>query len=475
MTFLRSREPEAPARSTTLVTPAISLAVAIALVVTLATGNGWVFALVLALGVACTQAPIAASVFAVAALLVPNTWLQVGLFYEKAMVGVVLVGALGVMWLRDSNSLRRIVRIAWPRHRVLVAVLLAPLAFITAQVALAPVDWRHAIAERAADYSLALLLGAVILVEPSAVSRRRTAWCLVAVGVVEALLAGLQAGFRDDLVWGGTLSAVQRQEATNIHGYFRGIGTVGHGNSLALVLVLFTCLGAWLLITAGNRRERWFAVLSTLVLVLGVLSSLSRAGMLALGLMLLAAVAYGSRRIHWSKQRVATAAVLIVLVGLAVAVVPPLRHSAERYVPGREAARDAGSGDVRAALVDASMQAFEDRPLAGWGYGADVFVLSHYNPGLWRLGTHSSYLDLLVGGGLIGSAAFLAAALGCAWTLRRVRGSERSLVGLTLVAVLTYAFFETLLAGPALLLIAAIAGFSVWRVAKRRDTPGAAE
>lgn len=475
MTLLRSREDDVLARRVAMLAPAVSLSAAAALIVTLVTGNGWALALVLAVGIVCTQTPSAAAAFAVAVLLTPNIWLSMGLFYEKLMVGAVLIGALVTLWLRDPTSLTRPLRLLVPHAKILTAMLLAPIAFMTMQVVLAPADWRHAIAERAADYALALLLGCLVVAERSADSRRRTAWWLVALGVGEAVLAGLQAAFRGDLVWGGTLNAVQREEATNIHGYFRGIGTVGHGNSLALVLVLVTCIAAWLLVTATTRRERSIAILALVLIVLGVLSSLSRAGMLAIGLMCIGVAFWGVRKITWSRRRVVGAIGLGLLVALALVVVPPLRHSAERFLPGHAAARDAGSGDVRAALGDASLRAFEARPVAGWGYGTDVFVLSRYNPGLWRLGTHDTYLDLLVGGGVVGAALFLAAGLACAWFLRRVKGRERLLIGLTLLVILSYAFFETLMAAPALVLIGAVAGLAAWAAAPEHELPGPAE
>jgi O-antigen ligase len=250
-------------------------------------------------------------------------------------------------------------------------------------------------------------------------------------------------------------------------------GAIGEANELASALVAALAIAGGLALAARNSPVvRNVAVAAAVLCLIGVLFSLSRAGMLALVMVALAMVLVADRR--RGRAAVVALAVIAIVGAWAVSIAPPGERERITRVEG-------GAG--RIDLWTVAWRMVEDRPLTGVGAGNFPVSSPRYllEPGAIMRDefivttpkqAHNIYLQALSELGLPGLVLFLSIilfALGCSVRAARAFGNagdgrlEALAWGFTLGAfgVLVADFFHPeqfskqlwllLAAGPALL------------------------
>jgi len=214
-----------------------------------------------------------------------------------------------------------------------------------------------------------------------------------------------------------------------------------------LLAVACLILGAWLAGRHGGarRRGRWrrlvfgeesyVLLLYTmgLILLAAITMTGSRAGVLAVGIALVALIYLTARRTELG--RASRRQVLTVVLGLAAAVVL-VYALAGAFLGGRVAATAADAGVGRIAGYRMILRAIAEAPLTGYGAGTslDVFFL-HNDGSLWQAFNyaHNIYLGAVVELGLPAAAAlFVAVGLVALQCLRGIarRGRDHAFAAL---------------------------------------------
>lgn len=255
-------------------------------------------------------------------------------------------------------------------------------------------------------------------------------------------------------------------------------------NQLAATLVAALVLAGALL--AGWRRYPSIVVLSSVAIgacVLGIFLSLSRGGLVALGVALVAACLFGGR---W---RPAALVALVVVAGVTVGYFG--------YVAtpqARERVTETQGGTGREDIWAVGWRMVEDEPARGVGAGNFPVASIHYllEPGAIRRDefivdepkvAHNTYLQILAELGVVGLALFvgiLLFSLTCAWRaarrFARVGDLQMELISravlVALVAMLAADFFISDHFSKQLWLLLAF-GPSLLAIARREETPAA--
>ena len=196
-------------------------------------------------------------------------------------------------------------------------------------------------------------------------------------------------------------------------------GLVGTANELASVLVTAMVLaGGLLLALKGSPLLRTLCFSAIAICLIGLFLTQSRAGLIALGTALLAAVVVGGRRRF-------VVAVLVALVSIttigyfAFVATDEVRHRVTTF----------GSGTGRTDIWTVAWRMVEDEPVRGIGVGNFQTASIHYllQPGAILRDefivdrpqiTHNSYLNVLSETGVVGLALFcvvLAAGFVACW------------------------------------------------------------
>jgi O-antigen ligase len=260
-------------------------------------------------------------------------------------------------------------------------------------------------------------------------------------------------------------------------GAARATGTIGDPNELAAALLLGLGLGAGLALSRGGPAVlRLGGAMAVPICAVGIFLSLSRGGLIALGVLLLAGAVLGGR---WR----GVMAVFLVLVATAGV----LYFTEIASLPARERVTTADGGSGRSDLWKIGLRMVKAHPFEGVGVGNFQLVAADYviQPGaLVRAElifsaapkvTHNTYLEVLDEMGIPGFLLFMAivaGSLSCVlraariWSARGDVGMEalaRSAL-LALVGMLAADFFIsqsydkllwTMLAiGPAMLALA---------------------
>ncbi len=250
------------------------------------------------------------------------------------------------------------------------------------------------------------------------------------------------------------------------------------------VLLLAAALAAWAAPAALRpwptlcRRPLWLG-LGTAIVVLGTVTTRSRAGLGAAALLLLAAAVtkLWPRRHRWRHHRrpLLAGAVLALALGGGLALLPPVRATLGRVA---ELARQPGDllvgGSYRRILHDIAWQMTLDRPWFGHGAGCYVLLFSTYHPrvpaymeALRRdhpdtnrpVHTHADgdWIEFTAEYGFVGTA--LLAAPWAVWlaTLARRRplAPATALLALGPLLVLAHGWIDFVLRNPAILGLAA--------------------
>ena len=265
------------------------------------------------------------------------------------------------------------------------------------------------------------------------------------------------------------------------------------------VLLLAAALAAWAAPAAFRpwpalrRRPLWLG-LGTAVVVLGTVTTRSRAGLGATALLLLAAavMTLWPHRNRWRHHRRAllAGAGLALVLGAGLALLPPVRATLGRVA---ELARHPGDllvgGSYRRILHDIAWQMTLDRPWFGHGAGCYVLLFSTYHPrvpaymeALRRnhpdtnrpVHTHADgdWIEFTAEYGLVGTA--LLATPWAVWlatlTRRRPWAPATALLALGPLLVLAHGWIDFVLRNPAILGLAAT--LALLALSAARPAPG---
>ncbi len=386
------------------------------------------------------------------ALPVSGSWVALGDSVERKLMILVLVG-WGVLWARVSNT----PRLALPKavSRALLCLVVVP---IYGLLQLLYTSYPSLVAIRVVEWvvALGLLLIAFSTQRRDVRALNGPVAAVVALGAVEALLGIAQFAAKSPLFMQSALTDVQIRESFNIPPLFRGLGTTYHANTLAIMLALTIPLGL-LLLGTGRPWTRLLGALATPIMVLGLLSTLSRAGAAALLLLAVGAITFGAPRVRHRVAIVMALGSVVILVVLPL--VPLLSTILGRFFGNASASRDLGSSLTRDASTRATVRAFEDRWVAGHGYGSSSSVGVEYGANR-GFGAHNAYLDVLQGGGIVLAGLMLVGVI-AVWMALRAAGVLRSPIAAGLLVFVAYGLVETVLQGLPLALAFTLVGVAL--------------
>jgi hypothetical protein len=200
----------------------------------------------------------------------------------------------------------------------------------------------------------------------------------------------------------------------------RAGGTLGGVNrfasSLAAMSALFLVPFAWEVSRRAGGNIAMFAVFALLVLglILNILYTGSRQGMLITGSMLLVAIlAASSRMLH--RPGVLVLPLAIAVFGTVAIMFDLFDLSTNRYVvrllnlvsffKGEELLTNEGSVFERALMIELGLDLWRQRPLVGYGMDSFRFI------GGFGTYSHNNFVDLLVGGGALALGIYVLAHL----------------------------------------------------------------
>jgi O-antigen ligase len=260
------------------------------------------------------------------------------------------------------------------------------------------------------------------------------------------------------IVFGAIVAAsfgiLQPPEANLVEESSRATGTVGDPNELAAVLLVGLALAAGLTMRrAGSPALRIVSAVTVPLCAAGIFLSLSRGGLIALGVMLVAGTMFAGR---W---RLALSVMLV-----AVAAGGILYFTELAPLPARERVTTANGGTGRSDIWKLGLRMVRAHPVTGVGVGNFPVVSPNYalQPGALQRAdlvfsaapkiTHNTYLEILSEMGFPGFLLFMAVlgtCLTCAlkaarlWARSGQAGMEAlgRAVFLGLVGMLTADFF----------------------------------
>lgn len=245
-------------------------------------------------------------------------------------------------------------------------------------------------------------------------------------------------------------------------------GTLGNPNELAAVLVVGAVLAVgYAAATPRSPLVRLFAILCGALCLLGVLMTLSRAGLLALATVAVSSVFLAGR---W-RGRFAVAGVIAACLAVFYIqfVIPP--EARERVLSG-------GGGTGRVDLWTVGYRMIEDKPVLGVGAGNFPITSIDYllEPGLLTRSdfivsdpkvAHNTYIEMFAELGIVGFLLFCGMILAClvyAWRAARIFEREGRLqmeiltraVLIGLLGLLAADFFQSAQFQKALWLLLAV-------------------
>jgi O-Antigen ligase len=212
----------------------------------------------------------------------------------------------------------------------------------------------------------------------------------------------------------GALLAVVVGLATGGTDSGRLAGGVGNPNQLAAVLVPAVMICSFALLAERRPLMRWAIAVTGLVLLLGLLLTGSRGGLIGMAIALTAAIMLAG------PGRVAIIAATLVMLGAGVA------YYAAVASPGqvqRTLSARAEGGTGREDIWAVAWEAVRDRPLVGSGAGNFTLVAPSYAVGDLNISrvdlvvdkpkvVHNTYLEVLTELGIVGAALFVFLLLG---------------------------------------------------------------
>ncbi len=174
-------------------------------------------------------------------------------------------------------------------------------------------------------------------------------------------------------------------------------------NEYAILLLPMLAFSFYIAFSTRNRSGRFYLYIIGGILILAVISTLSRGGIVGLGTMTLIASCRAKKKIR---------AWLLVLVAALVFINFMPQSLRSRFNKTRVEDKYTGEGDVdsttrRYNLALAAWRMFLEHPIAGWGIGNYYYNCSNYafvSPGR----AHNMYLEVMAELGIIGIILLLA-------------------------------------------------------------------
>jgi O-antigen ligase len=273
---------------------------------------------------------------------------------------------------------------------------------------------------RVVEIGKAAVLGLVLAhVVADRVTWRRVAWTLVLTGAVLAALSSFQVLTQD---WSRTFGGFARVKEAQIAGEdlgARATGPLADPNFYAQALLPLVPLALALALGRGGRLLRAVAWIAAAVLTMGVVTTYSRGGALALLVSLALLLALERRRIRVRHLAVAAAAIAIVATLLPSSFFVRRLGTLSVFVPGNVESLEThdSSVDKRKVLMATAAAMALDHPVAGVGAGNFSAHFDEYSDGVGarariyqdpgeRAFPHSLYLEILAETGVVGLLAF---------------------------------------------------------------------
>lgn len=363
---------------------------------------------------------LATALIAVLAFGTVETW-SLALFEINALVMALLFGLLqlidrGFEWRRLWPSLPLWLMLGWALLQ-LVPVGSDPRPFgppesappeglRLATISLDPQATREAAAKLMA---LGVCFSTALVVLRRSHRRRLAVRVCSIFGLFVSLFAIVQR-----LTWNGKFYWIRPVSA-----FVAPFGPYGNYNHFAgLIELLFPLPFAWLLFSRCRTDERLFHAATVVIMVSAAILSMSRTGILVVGLQLLV---FGAAMIL--VRRRAFLPLLIVLAAIIVSLWVGYQPLLRRFNTLQQ-----GSGEhsvvTRLAYWRASWQMFLDHPLTGVGLGAFPAVYPSYGSSSSRYErveqAHNDYLQLLTDAGLVGGLILGVALFGLIWRWWRI-------------------------------------------------------
>jgi O-antigen ligase len=197
-------------------------------------------------------------------------------------------------------------------------------------------------------------------------------------------------------------------------GFKRGLGVTSDPNSLSMMILFVMPFLAYMFISQKHPGKRLFTLFLVLINLLGLVTTYSRGGVLLL-IMLVTAIGFTYMHLMSARYVGLVMALLGFIVVGSVSVIPP------SYWERQASLVSIGKKDLslkrRASYLIVGWDRFVDSPIFGSGTGvfkkyygsskmADKMVLSGHDR---ERPAHNTYLEVLVGGGLVSLFLFLGA------------------------------------------------------------------
>ncbi|MGE0884208.1 MAG: O-antigen ligase family protein [Blastocatellales bacterium] len=404
------------------------------------------------------------TIFSVLAYGTVESW-SLALFELNALLIAVL---MAIRFVFDPQSEWGRLRVALPLLALLLWATVQFIPFAAVAISLDPQFTKEASVKLLA---LTIYFFAALMTLRSSERRRRMIVILTIFGFAVSLFAIIQR-----LTYNGKMYWVRP-----VSDYIAPYGPYGNYNHFAGMVELILPLPfAYLLFAKVNLEQRLLWMFSVVMMAVAVVVSLSRGGILSLGVELLAlmlvAVFVRNRWADSGNQRATNNNKLIVGVALAAIVLLALWIGYEPLTKRFGAVRQ-GAGEysvvTRGEYWRGAWQMFMDHPITGVGLGAFPTAYPRYgrssakNERLEQ--THNDYLQLLTDAGLIGALIglwFLTELILIAGRqfqkLTRMRSQERALiiggyVALLGIAVHSFLDFNLQIAANALLFLIVLA------------------
>lgn len=192
--------------------------------------------------------------------------------------------------------------------------------------------------------------------------------------------------------------------------FARSYGATTDANSLALSIIVALPFVIFLIIHGRSPWIRFIAILMLLTNLGGIVVTFSRSGGLVTAALLMSALFLNRKRFKVRHTGIFFAGACIVLLGLAVTV-PESYWERQATLGSSEKDR---SLSRRSAYVIVAYDAFLQRPILGHGPGTyrDIYAQSRFAI-LYQRGdeslrryAHNTYLEVIVGTGIVGSLVF---------------------------------------------------------------------
>ena len=225
-------------------------------------------------------------------------------------------------------------------------------------------------------------------------------------------------GWWTSLVAGGMLLGIFGARLADDEGRSSLMGLDPNAAAALFGLGAVCILGDFQISTSKRLSVRLFAALLAVpTLILAILQTGSRGGLLALIAGILGLVVCGSKATRMKRSLIAVAAAGV--LGMLI-----LREFQQGTEAASRLSKSWNDGDTagRTEIFDAAWPMFLERPLLGYGGANNYFTLGrrlNYASGsgdLYYRGTHNLYLAVLTEVGLVGAVPFLCALLYALWS-----------------------------------------------------------